>query len=80
MMSNELKACPFCGEKGALKADSQCGGMGCYTSLFYVACSNCGARGGATDSYFHGSNDTYLKLLAIDNWNRRADNEQREAD
>lgn len=73
----ELKPCPFCGGNGRLEKRSQCEGFGCYTTYVYVACQNCGARGGEADSYFNGSDERKLTLLAIDSWERRADNEQR---
>lgn len=75
MKDIELKPCPFCGGKGQLKRHTECGGYGFFYELVYVSCENCGARGGKTDSYFHKENE--LEILAIANWERRADNEQR---
>ena len=80
MKETELKPCPFCGGHGRLEIDSRCEGFGCNTTYVYVTCQNCGASGGKADSYFCGSDETYLKLLAIDSWERRADNEQRDGD
>ena len=74
MKEIELKPCPFCGGQGKLKVGSECGGFGCNTTLVYVECEQCGARGETADSYFHDGNEAVLKMIAILGWNRRADN------
>ena len=75
-MTNELKPCPFCEGTGRLESEDQCGGFGCYTTIVCVKCQNCGATGARSDEYFHGRNESHLKQLAIDNWNRRTTNEK----
>ena len=76
-MPNELKPCPFCnGEKMTIITchDENCGEECCYGCddvKYSVVCSKskngCGASGGWDKT----------KELAIDAWNRRANDEQR---
>lgn len=79
MEGNELKPCPFCGGKAAMKSHTECGGFGSYSEIVYIKCLECGARGPEADSFFVGSK-TDLNLIATTKWNRREDNEQRKAD
>lgn len=67
MEKAKLNPCPFCGGKEAYLAQNCCGEN-------YVRCPNCGA-------VVWGKDDERLSdKQAIELWNRRADNEQREAD
>ena len=77
MKETELKPCPFCGGNAELYDDTECGGFGLYVKRFFVICEECHASGGEANDYVDKGN---LKKLAIKRWNRRTDNEQREAD
>ena len=69
MKETELKPCPFCGGKAEIyKYDPYDGYQG-DCSLYRVHCTKCDA-----------SFERIRKEQAEDAWNRRADNEQREAD
>ena len=80
MKNTEIKNCPFCGSNHIIirGCNAQCTEMKdceiCNNSSFAVCCDfsngGCGAEGGYRDT----------KELAIEAWNRRAYNEQREAD
>lgn len=74
---DELKPCPFCGGEGCVELEDQCGGMGLFVTVVHVTCKKCGAKGGAFDSYSHTKHEVLLKALAIDSWNKRANDEGR---
>jgi Lar family restriction alleviation protein len=69
MKEIELKPCPFCGGEAALMKRTECAGHGCYIPQVFVACKNCGAKGGKADAYF---DDGDLESIAVERWNRRA--------
>ena len=66
MKETELKSCPFC--NGEYDGD-------------YAYCRKCGRRTRLFEC-FNGTGKTHedTEVEAINAWNRRADNEQREAD
>ena len=83
MEHNELKPCPFCGGEADVK----------YQPIYMdygvcIFCTECKARSkffpyDCKYTYFHGEKNVYIskeqaKNKAIELWNRRADNEQRE--
>ena len=79
MKEIELKPCPFCGNKNIeVVVDSATYSLGLYDTdcevSFSIMCSvsSCGC---GSSSGWHDSRES-----AINAWNRRADNEQREAD
>ena len=64
---DRLKPCPFCGGKSQVEKRN---------SGYQVRCLSCGARSG----YVVASERSELKrLLAIESWNRRADDGQAES-
>jgi Lar family restriction alleviation protein len=78
MKENELKPCPFCGGEAVLYHQSSK-----YTDYDgdYVHCMHCGCRTKLFEC-FNGTGKTHedTEREAVNAWNRRADNEQREAD
>ncbi len=68
MKETELKPCPFCGGEAKLAISNQC-----MAKAYCVVCK---------DSHCRGSGRKLVRDIetAINAWNRRADNEQREAD
>lgn len=74
MKETKLKPCPFCGGKAEITNHTECAGHGMYIPQCYVRCVKCNAHGGTADGYFDNGD---LKALAIERWNRRADNEQK---
>lgn len=84
MKEIELKPCPFCGST-SLKIESKHHGTHYYsgTHSATVRCQKCHARGGTASCKVEKGKhraDSETELKAIEAWNRRADNEQREAD
>lgn len=77
-MSKELKPCPFCGGEAIIKAANKS-----YGFTIWCQCSKCNAR---TEGYCPNTNkenDTMeniekCKERAIEAWNRRANDEDRD--
>lgn len=78
MANTELKPCPFCGGEALLYHQSSK-----YTDYDgdYAYCMKCGCRTKLFEC-FNGTGKTHTdtEIEAMNAWNRRADNEQREAD
>ena len=85
MENIELKPCPFCGGKAEIHYQP------IYTDNgVCIRCTECKARSkffpcDCKYMYYHGEKDVFISKEratqdAINLWNRRADNEQREAD
>jgi endogenous inhibitor of DNA gyrase (YacG/DUF329 family) len=85
MKETELKPCPKCGSKSARVLEHRHdAGMSGYIDMARVVCARCGKSGAMVDDwdnhYERIMKNLTLAELAIEVWNRRADNEQREAD
>ena len=85
MKDIELKPCPFCGSRDVrIERITHDAGMSGRIEMAFVQCQKCRATGGKADDW----DDHYqtivqnktLEDFAIERWNRRADDEQREAD
>lgn len=78
MKETELKPCPFCNGEAVLYHQSSK-----YTNYDgdYAYCMKCGCRTRLFEC-FNGTGKTHedTEVDAINAWNRRSDNEQREAD
>ena len=61
MQNEELKPCPFCGERAALAMNEE-NEFGAIIGGWFVICPKC-----------HCSTDIYSKSGAIEAWNRRAE-------
>lgn len=77
-MKSELKPCPFCGGESILTENTICMGHGSYAEEYFVKCKTCRARGSANIDY--NLTTEQCKDLAKEAWNRRVDNDRREAD
>lgn len=85
MKETELKPCPFCGGKAEIHTQPIYIDMG-----VCIRCTECHARSKFNPydckyTYYHGEKNVYISQERATNdvialWNRRADNEQREAD
>ena len=78
MKETELKPCPFCGGEAVLESTTECMGHGEYIKKHYVMCAKCGTKGKSEYEYSKSSEKCITDCKEA--WNRRADNEQREAD
>ena len=67
-MENELKPCPFCGSEAEIKTCNQC-----LAKAYSVVCKDKHCRG-------RGKKPVIDIGKAIENWNRRAGNEQRDGE
>ena len=83
MKKTELKPCPFCGGKAEIK-----NGYVYYIKCVQAHCTECGAYMPKVPInhliYTKGKSvrltEEQAKMKTANEWNRRADNEQREAD
>ena len=68
----DLKSCPFCGGEAKFSSSGGDDERDGYTETYYVYCSSCYVRG-VTSNYkpFNGENQESVKLIAINNWNKR---------
>ena len=77
MEHNELKPCPFCGGAEAyIHSNVHDAGMSGRIKIVFVRCGQCGATGGKaddwSDSYKALKQNKTLDDLAVERWNRRA--------
>ena len=93
MGQTELKPCPFCGNKARLEHSRVQLASSDYADIcvsWKVVCTCCGVSKDGGTTFYQFKNDETLEIeqrafengraSAISKWNRRADNEQREAD
>ena len=75
----ELKPCPFCGGEAAItKETNVCLGHGSYGDRFHAYCIKCFV---CTVSHVtYGQTEAECIRQCTEDWNRRADDEQRESD
>lgn len=66
-MPNEMKPCPFCGGKAKLNIQKVTGGY----DYAYVICTGCRI----STMQYEASAEYCAKDKAIEDWNRRADND-----
>jgi hypothetical protein len=78
MKETELKPCPFCGSKAKIiKNTNECLAHGVYGESFVVFCTGCFLTSPKEITYGQAEDACITNLTHY--WNRRADNEQREA-
>lgn len=77
---DELKSCPFCGGKAITNVRYwQCGGEGSLMLIAEVKCSECGTSKGINFQGHKTQFSNYIEAfnLASEEWNRRADNAEK---
>lgn len=74
-MSDELKSCPFCGEKAHLEKNQRAFVNGISKRVACVRCPKCGIYGTKIplDDYGCTSHSTQAEKRAVELWNRRKD-------
>lgn len=75
METVELKRCPFCGNEARLMYEIERIGIGIYEKEYLVKCTYCEATG-SKYGMIHKDKEEERLQLAINAWNRRADDER----